>query len=198
VPSTKAKNFRMCTCILTLAGSLALGACTPATPPGATASTTYSDQAKVKVTGVDRSSRMITLQDARGQTTTVRASDAVRNFDQIMVGDTVTVDYQERIEILVRGVNAAPIQGVIVGVGADRAAKGQTPAAAMVLSAKRSVEIVSVDRSSHTVTFREPDGSVDSIVVQNPNNFALADGLRPGTIVDVTVTAVAAVVVQKL
>ena len=61
---------------------------------GATASTTYSDQAKVKVTGVDRSSRMITLQDARGQTTTVRASDAVRNFDQITVGDTVTVDYQ--------------------------------------------------------------------------------------------------------
>ena len=87
---------------------------------------------------------------------------------------------------------------VIVGVGADRAAKGQTPAAAMTVSAKRSVEIVSVDRSSHTVTFREPDGSVDSIVVQNPNNFALADGLRPGTIVDVTVTAVAAVVVQKL
>ena len=198
MPSTQAKNFRMCTCIVTLAGSLALGACTPATPPGATASTTYSDQAKVKVTGVDRSSRMITLQDARGQTTTVRASDAVRNFDQITVGDTVTVDYQERIEILVRGVNAAPIQGVIVGVGADRAAKGQTPAAAMVVSAKRSVEIVSVDRSSHTVTFREPDGSVDSIVVQNPDNFALADGLRPGTIVDVTVTAVAAVVVQKL
>src|SRR5580692_11633201 len=91
--STKAKNFRMCTCFATLAGSLALGACTPATPPGATASTTYSDQAKVKVTGLDRSSRMITLQDARGQTTTVRASDAVRNFDQIAVGDTVTVDY---------------------------------------------------------------------------------------------------------
>jgi hypothetical protein len=198
MPSTKAKNFRMCTCIVTLAGSLALGACTPATPPGATASTIYSDQAKVKVTGLDRSSRLITLQDAHGQMTTVRASDAVRNFDQITVGDTVKVDYQEQIEILVRGINAAPIQGVIVGIGAERAAKGQTPAAAMIVSAKRSVEIVSVDRSSHTVTFREPDGSVDSIVVQNPNNFALADGLRPGTIVDVTVTAVAAVVVQKL
>ena len=149
MPSTKAKNFRLCICIVTLAGSLPLGACTPpATPPGATASKNYSDQAKAKVTGLDPSSRLITLQDARGQTTTVRASDAVRNFDQIRVGDTVTVDYQEQIEILVRGINAAPIQGVIVGNGAERAAKGQTPAAATTVSAKRSVEIVSVNRSS--------------------------------------------------
>jgi hypothetical protein len=198
MPSTNARYFSACVWAAVLTGSLALGACTPATPPGATASTTFSDEAKAKVIGLDRATRAITLQDERGQTATVRASNEVRNFDQIRVGDTVTVDYQEQIDILVRGTKATPISGVIVGAGAERAAKGQKPAGAVVVSAKRSVEIVSVDRTSHTVTFREPDGTLDSIVVQNPANFALADGLRPGTIVDVTETAVAAVSVQKI
>ena len=132
IPSTKAKNFRLCMCSVTLAGSLALGACTAGDATRSNDSKNYSDQAKAKVTGLDPSSRLITLQDARGQTTTVRASDAVRNFDQIRVGDTVKVDYQEQIEILVRGINAAPIQGVIGRNWCGRgAAKGQTPAAAI-------------------------------------------------------------------
>jgi hypothetical protein len=138
------------------------------------------------------------LQDSAGQAATVQASDAVQNFDQIKVGDTVRVDYEERVDVRVQGGATPPIPGVIVQAAGTHAAKGQKPNGAFVVSAKRSVQIVSVDRTSHTVTFREPDGTLDSIVVQNPDNFALADGLRPGTIVDVTETVATAVAVQRL
>jgi hypothetical protein len=184
-------------CSLFLFALMALFACAPSTPPGATASATFSGQATAIVTTIDKANRLVTLRDVDGQVSTLRITDAVRNFDQIKVGDTVKVDYQERIDILVAG-NVEPIRGVILNTTAIRAPKGQKPAGGWAISAKRSVQIVSVDRNSHTVTFREADGTLDSFVVQNPDNFALADGLQPGTIVDVTESAATAVSVQKI
>jgi hypothetical protein len=178
--------------------AVALVGCTPPTPPGATASATYNDEATATVTAVNKAKRQITLKSRDGQVATVKASDAVRNFDQISVGDTVRINYQEQISVLVKGKGAVPLDGVIVNTVGARAAAGQKPAGIGMISATRSVEVVSVDRTSHTVTFRESDGTLDSFVVQNPKNYALADGLQPGTVVDVTEAAGVAVAVTKL
>ncbi len=72
------------------------------------------------------------------------------------------------------------------------------PAALLATQTQRSVQIVSVDRTTHTVTFKEPDGSVYTLVVQNPANYALADGLQPGTYVVVTETQVVAVSADRV
>ena len=50
----------------------------------------------------------------------------------------------------------------------------------------------------HTVTYREPDGTTDSFTVQNPANYAMADGLQPGSFVTVVETDAIAVSVDKL
>ena len=60
------------------------------------------------------------------------------------------------------------------------------------------MQIVSVDKFSHTVTFREHDGSVHSFTVQNPANYAFADGLQPGSYLTVVATDAIAVSVDKL
>jgi hypothetical protein len=197
MPSIERKRLLTSAWTLALLLPLALTDCVPATRPGATASATYSDQATAKVIGVNKSDRLITLQDPEGQVGTVQAPEAVRNFDQITTGDTVLIDYQKHIVIEVQG-NVAPIPGVIVQTAVARAPKGHKPGGIFLTKTRRSVEIVSVDRASHTVTFREPDGTLDSLVVENPKNFALADGLRPGTVVDVTETDSTALAVQKL
>ncbi len=174
-----------------------LTACTPATPAGATASATYNEQVTAQVTAIDKARRQLILQSAQGQVAQVDVPAEVRNFDRIEVGDTVRVVYHSQLDVRVAG-NAQPIPGVIVQSGMAGAALGEKPAGLWAVRTQRSVQIVSVDTASHTVTYREPDGSLDSLVVQNPANYALADGLRPGTIVDVTKTDTIAVSVDKI
>jgi hypothetical protein len=184
-------------CTLALLSASALAACTPATPPGATAGADYSEQMTAKVTGVNKARRQVTVQTTDGDSMTIQVADSVQNFDQIQVGDTVRVNYKERVDVRVAG-NVQPIDGMIMHASEARAPKGQKPAGVGTVTAERSVQIVSVDKTSHTVTFRESDGSLDSLVVQNPANFAFADGLQPGTIVDVMDTATLAISIDRI
>jgi hypothetical protein len=78
------------------------------------------------------------------------------------------------------------------------AAHPHMPAGIVGARTRRTVQVVSVDPTTHTVTFREPDGSIDSVTAINPANFAAVDGLRPGTNVVVTVTEAVAVSVEKV
>ena len=79
-----------------------------------------------------------------------------------------------------------------------RAPVGARPAAIWAARTQRSVQIMSVDKFSHTVTFREHDGSVHSVTAQNPANYAFADGLQPGSYLTVVATEAVAVSVDKL
>jgi len=171
--------------------------CTPVTPPGATTSASYEEQATALVTAIDKPHRRMTLQSPDGQAATVVAPAEIRNFLQIQVGDTVRLSYRDQLDIRKAG-NVAPIPGVIVESGGLRAQPGAKPAGLWTTRTRRSVQIVSVDKTSHTVTYREPDGSLDSIVVEDPANFALADGLTPGTVVDVVETEAVAISVEKI
>ena len=116
---------------------------------------------------------------------------------QVMPGDTVRLGYRARIDFLVTGM-AAPVTGIEVTVGGARAEAGQMPAGILGLQTRWSVQVLSVDTSTHTVTFREPNGAINSITAVNPANFALVDGLRPGTNVQVTVTEAFAVSVDRV
>jgi hypothetical protein len=177
---------------------LGLIGCTPTTvtPPGATASAAYNDQITAIVVGLDPPRRMITVQLPSGEAVQVDASDAVRNFDRIAVGDRVRLTVHSRIEVTAAGNQALP--GIIVDEHGATAPLGAKPAAIWASRTQRSVQIVSVDKVTHTVTFREPDGSIDSIAVENPANFGLADGLMPGSFVTVVRTDAIAVSVDKI
>lgn len=166
-------------------------------PPGVTASAEFSEAATGRASAVGKARRQIVLQSADGQVARVDVPEQVRNFDQIAEGDTVRLNYRVQFDIRVAG-HEPPILGAIVSSATTGAPLGQKPAGLSTVTRQHSVQIVGVDRTSHTVTFRQPDGSLDSFVVQNPANYALADGLRPGTIVDVTETDAIAVSVSKI
>lgn len=176
-----------------MAGLIATGllvGCTPPPPPtptGATTDAMASGAIVADVVDVNRARRQLTLRGPDGREATISAPSSVRNFDQIRVGDRVLLVYRSLIEVQVAGA-ARPVSGVEVTTGVSRAQPGQRPAGVWGISTRRTVQIVSVDRATHTVVFREPDGTLDSITVQNPANYAFADGLLPGTNVLVTVT----------
>ena len=176
--------------------SLGFAGCTPPTPPGATTSAAFNDQVTATVIGIDRAKRGLTLRSSEGQVAEVYVSDAVRNFDRIAVGDTVQLTVHARFEVTATGNSSLP--GVIAEEGMARAPAGSRPAGIWAARTQRSVQIVSVDKVGHTVTFREPDGRVDSFTVQNPANYAFADGLQPGSYVTVVETNAVAASVNRL
>ena len=148
------------------------------------------------VVSIDRAGRGLTLRSADGRVAQVYVSDAVRNFDNIRVGDTVRLTAHARFEVTAAGNRALP--SVIVDEGTVRAPVGSRPSGIWVARSQRSVQIVSVDKVGHTVTFREPDGNVDSFTVQNPANYAFTDGLRPGSYITVVETDAVAASVDRL
>ena len=177
--------------------SLGLAGCTPSpTPPAATASAAFSDQVTATVVGIDRAKRGVTLRSPDGQVADVYVSDAVRNFDRIAVGDTVRLTVHVQFHVAAAGDRSLP--GVIVEESMARAPVGSRPAGIWAARTQRSLQIVSVDKVAHTVTFRESDGSVDSFTVQNPANYAFADGLQPASYVTVIRTDAIAASVDKL
>jgi hypothetical protein len=173
-----------------------LSGCTAPTPPGAQTSVSAAGDVTATVVAIDKVNRQITLRGQDGRQATLDVPPEVQNFTQIMAGDTVRLSYRARIDFLVTG-STVPVTGVEVTVGAARAAAGQMPAGLLGAQTRLTVQIVSVDRSTHTVTFRLPDGSVDTITAMNPANFAFVDGLQTGTNVLVTVTRALAVSVDR-
>ncbi len=174
-----------------------LSACTPTTPVGTEASSVTAQDVTARVVGVDRAARTMTLMGQDGRQATVDVPPEVRNFTQVMVGDTVRIAYRARVDILVTGA-AAPINGVEVLVGGTRSEAGQMPSGILGTQTRRTVQVVSVDRGTHTVTYREPDGTINSFTAVNAEHFALVDGLRPGTNVMVTVTRAIAASVDRV
>jgi hypothetical protein len=174
-----------------------LTGCAQPTPVGTKTSTVLTSQVTAQIISLNKAKRQVTLRGANGRTATLDVPPEVRNFSQIQSGDTVRLTYRARIDALVTGATV-PITGVEVTVAGGRAELGQMPAGIVGAQTRRTVQVVSVDPATHTVTFREPDGSVDSITAVNPANFAAVDGLRPGTNVLVTVTQAVAVSVDKV
>src|SRR5690242_8524815 len=77
------------------------------------------------VTAVDPKTRMLTLKDVDGDTSvTFKADDQVRNLDQVKVGDRLTVEYYESVNIQVKP-PGEPVNDVRAAF--DRSESGEKP-----------------------------------------------------------------------
>ena len=134
------------------------------------------------VRDIDRETRQLTVAGG-GERFTLRASEDVRNFDQIAVGDKVNIEFIESIALEM----AAPAdtgEAIALG-GAAIAAEGQKPAAAVGGVVSGVVQFLSYDRSRQTVVFRTLSGDVFTTkVAPEMRNFAASR--EPGDRVVVT------------
>ena len=78
---------------------------TPA-PMGAAATATLT----AKIVAIDSANRLVTLQDAKGNTQTIQVGPGVTRFSALKVGDMVTFTYQESVALsIVKADAAAPM-----------------------------------------------------------------------------------------
>jgi len=141
-------------------------------------------QETVVVTGIDRSARTATLQNADGEKKTVKVPPEVKAYDTLKVGDRIDIDYQESIAVSLAPTGSKPtmtektVGGKMEGGGIAGGAREMT----------MSAEVVSVDVPGSKVTFKGPKGQMRTVTVSDPQLQKKLPNLKPGQVVQFTYT----------
>jgi hypothetical protein len=125
------------------------------------------------VLAVDHQQRTATLRRDDGSEVTLDVPPRVRNFDQVQVGDQVTVEYDEATALFVRKPDAASGSSAPTGIGpagrrsesVQTAPLGEKPAGVASRTVELTGEIENVDYDKRTVTVRGPRGNVRTLEV---------------------------------
>ena len=145
-------------------------------------------QETVVVTGIDRSARTVTLQNADGEKKTVNVPPDVKAYDTLTVGARIDISYQESIAVSLMPTGSKPSMSERV---VDGKAEGAVAGGAKEMQI--SAEVVSVDAAANKVTFKGPKGQIKTVTVADPQMQKKLPGLKPGQVVQFTYTeAVAA------
>jgi hypothetical protein len=144
-------------------------------------STSAAVQLTEKVVAIDYKDRVVTLQDAQGNTSDVKAGPDVKRFNEIKVGDTITFTYQESVALsIVKPGAAAPTSE---STPAITRTTGGKPGGAISQTQTTTVTIESIDTATPAITVKTQDGRVLTLLVENKNNLT---GLKAGDVVQIT------------
>jgi hypothetical protein len=145
------------------------------------------------VTAVNPDTREVTLENADGESATFVAGDEVRNFDQVAVGDKLTIKYMERVQIQVMGADDAEVGAKNI-VSGERAEEGAKPGGGAVSQTTIVVEVEAIDKEMGTVTVKGPAGNSKTVKARDPANL---DKVAVGDKIKVTYTESLAISVTE-
>lgn len=170
--------------------AVALAACESSPDP-----VEVSDVVSVEATvvAVDTESRSLVVQGADGGQLGFNVGPEVRNLAQVEVGDTLRVSYYTGYVVSMTEPGEA---GADMEVAAGVAEEGARPGAAIGDTMRATVEILSVADDGTSVSFRDTEGRLNSINVQNEEVQAFARKLKAGDLVDVRYTEAVAIGVE--
>jgi hypothetical protein len=129
------------------------------------------------VSAIDRSDRSVTLKAADGRETTINVPSDVKAFDTLKTGDKVDIDYYESLAVSLAPTGAKPNATERHGRAVDMG--GGVRGREIMVTA----EVVSVDSSANTVTFKGPKGNMRTVHVDNPTLQQKLPNLKPGQVV---------------
>jgi hypothetical protein len=145
------------------------------------------------VTAIDKVKRTVTVKGPRGKTKTLTVGKEARNFDQVKVGDMVTLTYMEALTVsLEKAAGAKP--GTSVTEELKRAEPGEKPGGQLTTQTTVVGTVTAVDAKTHMVTVRGPEGNEVDLKVQDP---AKLKNLKKGDLVKATYTEALAISVTE-
>ena len=141
------------------------------------------------VVAIDKATRTVTLKGPQ-RTVDFVASDEVRNFDQIRLGDRVVVEYREALtlELKKTRTTGAPTETSVV----VRAKPGERPGGTVGREITVLADVVAVDPKKSIISLKGPRGNVVDLKVQNPDHFKV---VKKGDQVEAVYTEAIAVAV---
>lgn len=145
-----------------IAGESANAAVVKPGVPGGSIVQTY--ELKATVTAVDQATRKVTLMDASGIKSTVKAGPEVANFDQIRIGDELKITAAQELIVSVTGEGEATSDGSdqVVAV----APQGAKPGAIMAETTQVTAKVTAINAEKHTATLQFEDGTTRTVAVR--------------------------------
>ena len=114
--------------------------------------------AKVEVRGriveLDKTTRTITVLGPKNQTTTLDVPAAVKNFDQIQVGDDIVLRYALAVAVSLKPLKGSGIRERVDTAGTATAQAGSMPGVAGARTVEVLADVTQVNSKAHTVTLR--------------------------------------------
>lgn len=163
--------------LLTL-GVLPLSA--QAAAPKAVVSSSDTVTATLKITAIDHKTRHVTVASPNGEHFTLKASDEIRNFDQMRVGDTIRTRYTLSTDYVLSKPNA-PLPKDAQALLTVGAAKGDMPAGVAVNHITVTGAVVGVDKVKHRLTLVSPKGGeVFHVAVTRPEGVKALQQVKVG------------------
>jgi hypothetical protein len=129
------------------------------------------------ITGIDKSDRSVMLKSEDGTETAINVPSDVKAFDTLKKGDKVDIDYYQSLAVSLAPTGSKPSVTERRGRSVDMG--GGVRGREIMVSA----EVLSVDPSANTVTFKGPKGNTRTVHVDNPTLQEKLPNLKPGQVV---------------
>jgi hypothetical protein len=142
-----------------------------------------------KFKSVDPKTRQVVIVGPNGNEFKTVLGDEVKNFNQIKVGDIVTLTHVEILVADIKKPSKVEIRERIETEKAARAKLGDKPAAAIERQVTVVADVTAVDEKKGTLTLRGATRTLD-LKVKDPK---VLKGVKVGTQVEATVTEIIAI-----
>lgn len=130
--------------------------------PGAAFTLANSASAEAVIKSINAATRSIVVQTQDGKTKTFTAGPAVKNFDKLKAGDTITVTYTESMSVYL-GQDGAPSADMASGLA--RKSDG-TPGAALFGEAQVTAKVLALDKATRLIKLGLPENDVREFTVR--------------------------------
>ena len=164
------------------------GAAVMATAPGKGVAMQHV-KATATVEAIDAAKRTVTLKNARGEVRTITAGDEVRNFDQIKVGDSVTIEYIEGLALELKKDGKA-VLGRSEVKSMDRSEPGKKPGGMATREITAVTDVIAVDTKKSVVTVKNKEGETFDLNIRDPEQLKL---IKKGDQIQATYTEAMAI-----
>jgi hypothetical protein len=119
---------------------------------------------RAKVVALDMARRTASLKGPKGNVVTVNVPTEVRNFDQVRVGDELSVRYATAVAAKLERVTKSGIRERVETADTVRAEQGDKPGVAIGRTVEILAEVQSIDKKNAQVVLRGAERTVAMVV----------------------------------
>ncbi len=142
------------------------------------------------VATIDHDKRTVNIKKADGTFETVDVPAGAKRFDELKVGDKVSMTYNNNVSARLKPPGEAPVNAA---TGTSTAGQGERPGGTVAMQRTMTVTVEAIDKNASSMTFVGPNGWKYSRHIVDPT---VLDKVKVGDKVDITWATDVTVVVQ--
>lgn len=123
------------------------------------------------VTNIDKKTRTISFKNNEGESKFI-AGPEIKNFDQIKIGDRLSVTYELAVAIELIKTKSDGIRSKVETSTEVASKAGEKPTRTISNTTTIIADIIAVDRAKKLVSVKGPSGKVTVVTVRNPKLLA--------------------------